>query len=102
VTEKQDRPAILTRSKPQPAPDYKDDPIPEPKVEKPRRPVASAKKEDILELPPPQELQPVFNFSTRLSQEVMALLKEVTDNGVSKRAAVEHAIRVAYGKGKKP
>lgn len=99
MTEKQVRPATLTR--PRPAPDEAVDPaVPAPPA--PTRKVASVKKTAPLELPAPRLPEPVVPLSTRVSLEVSALLKTVTDTGVTQRAAVEHAIKLAYGKdGKK-
>ena len=106
MTDKQERPAALTRTRPQPAPDDKVDPVDTvvkqvPANALPRR-VASAKKVAPLEMPQPRQPEPVVPLSTRVSLEVSALLKTVTDTGVTQRAAVEHAIKLAYGKdGKK-
>lgn len=103
MTEKQERPATLTRSKPQPAPDYQVDPVeskPVTPVPRERR-VASAKKTAPLQIPAPRLPEPVVPLSTRVSLEVSAILKSVTDTGVTQRAAVEHAIKLAYGKDSK-
>lgn len=97
--QRQDRPAALTRSKPQPAPDENVDPIPDPPAPQPRK-VASVKKTGTLQMPAPRQPEPVVPLSTRISLEVSAVLKGVTDTGVTQRAAVEHAIMLAYGKGK--
>lgn len=98
---KQERP-VLTRKPIRPTPDEGVDPVdvPPPAVEKARsRKIASAKTEAVLTLTPRQEPVAVFPFSTRLSQEVMDILKSVTNTGVSKRDAVEYAIRMTYGQG---
>lgn len=100
---KQERPAALVRSKPQPAPDEKVDPVDTivKKVpESASRRVASAKKTAPLQLPAPRQPEPVVPLSTRVSLEVSAILKAVTDTGVTQRAAVEHAIKLTYGKDK--
>lgn len=99
MSEKQERPATLTRSKPQPAPDHKVDPVDTPPPA-PQRAVASAKKTGTLQAPTPRLPEPVVPLSTRVSLEVSAILKAVTDTGVTQRAAIEHAIKLAYGKGK--
>lgn len=96
MSEKQERPATLARSKPQPAPDHKVDPV-TPAPAPPQR-VASAKKTGTLTAPTPRLPEPVVPLSTRVSLEVSAILKAVTDTGVTQRAAVEHAIKLAYGK----
>jgi len=101
VTEqKQARPDLLKRP-PRPTADEGIDPVlvqPPPKRAPRNRKIASVKVEATLDLPAPRQ-QPVavFPFSTRLSQEVMDILKTITDTGVSQRAAVEHAIRNTYG-----
>lgn len=103
---KQDRPAVLPARKPIRAtadegvdPVLVPPPAPPEKAPPRTRKIASAKAEAVLEIQPPTKQQPVavFPFSTRLSQEVMDILKSITDTGVSQRAAVEHAIRMTYG-----
>jgi hypothetical protein len=105
---KQERPPALPKRPIRPAPDEGIDPVDVPPVStkekkaptRTRKVVASAQVAGALDMPAPKQ-QPVavFPFSTRLSQEVMDILKTVTDTGVSQRAAVEHAIRKTYGQG---
>lgn len=95
-----DRPPSLTRRGPRPAPDEAVDPVhfvPDPQQDRglaatPPEPteavVRSSKRK--------REL--TFPFSTRLSQEVQAILDEAVDSeGITVREAVEQAIRSRWG-----
>lgn len=97
--QKLDRPATLKRP-PQPSPDEKVDPIPiveEAAPKAPRRKVASASKPGYLEYQPKQR-EVVFPLSTRMAETPTKVLEaEVARSGKSVRAAVEHAIMLAYG-----
>lgn len=96
------RPATL-RPVPQPAPDEEIDPVdPRPAPAKKAAPargrkIASATKQDVLEYTPKQR-EIVVSLSTRVSLDVSMMLEaEVAKSGKSVRAAVEHALKLAYG-----
>ena len=105
MTEKQARPATLTRPRPVPAPDEGVDPVDLPAAQPEKKParnrkVAAAAKADVLEYAPKQR-EIVVSLSTRVSLDISRVLEAEVASGRQRsvRAAVEHALTLAYGNG---
>lgn len=90
----QDRPSVLTRRRPQPAPDETVDPVDyTPSAQR----VAAEPAVGNVRAKRKREL--TFPFSTRLSQDVQELLDAAVEaEGITVREAVEQAIRTRWGK----
>jgi hypothetical protein len=95
-----DRPSSLARRGPRPAPDEAVDPVhfvPDPKLDR-SLDAAPSEPNEIAVRPSKRKRELTFPFSTRLSQEVQAILDHAVDSeGITVREAVEQAIRSRWG-----
>ncbi|MCZ2403533.1 hypothetical protein IV498_10160 [Paenarthrobacter sp. Z7-10] len=102
-----DRPELLVRRGPKPAPDEKIDPVeiaPAPRemptASSPAEPVLGVRTQSSKKIGRPAGKREItVPLGTRLSIEVMEVLDDaVVENGISIRAAVEQAILSRWGK----